>query len=52
MTGILSRDLFGNDTLAIGCAANVGVRFLGLDVIATGTQRDSVSEETRRNMKH
>ncbi len=55
ITGILSRDLFsrglfGGDTPAIGRASDAGVRFLGLDVIATGARRDFVSEEMSRNM--
>ncbi len=42
MTGILSRDLFGSDTLAICVAVNAAVRILSLAVLATTEQRDCV----------
>jgi hypothetical protein len=45
MTGILSRDQFGSDTMAGGSAVNAGILLLCLDVRATGARCDSIREE-------
>jgi hypothetical protein len=46
MTGILSRDVLGGVTMAIGGTVNAAVRFLGLApaVLATAARRACVSE--------
>jgi hypothetical protein len=47
MTGILSRDLFGSVTLAIGGTVNAAIRFLGLAVRVTAA---GVSETMRHKI--
>ncbi len=54
MTGILSRDLFCCDTLAIGGAISAAVMLLGLAALAvraTGARRDCVSQMMRHRIK-